>query len=150
MIIWLMPCGPHFGPAVLFNCPSYSHVKVFWRVLVTKNLKETKINLTVRSPFIWHSQFFEQHSGQYLSAIKLNTFHSFRAFNASKVQSWRLDVSISLGNVYLLIFFYFTARFLVLEGMLNYHWHPSSGVKSLVLLLAASVDLLWPSSWHHG
>lgn len=51
-------------------------------------------------------------------------------------------MSLPLGNVYLLIFFPFKAKLLVLEGMLNYHVHPSSGVKSLVLLLLSSVDSL--------
>lgn len=52
-------------------------------------------------------------------------------------------MSVSFGDVCLLIFFYFKAKLLVLEGMLlNYHQYPSSGVKSFVLPLPSSVDSL--------
>lgn len=68
---------------------------------------------------------------QYISLLE--------SFIADRVQSWWLYVFVSFNHVYLLISFYRKAKFLVLVGMLlSYHFHPSSAVKSLVLLLPSS------------
>lgn len=64
----------------------------------------------------------------------------------NRVQSWWLDTSASLGEVYSHASFLFEAELFVLEGALwNYRPHLSSGFQTADLI--GRLPSLWPSCW---